>query len=82
MGRKDPSPAFGLIAALLLVLANGFFVATELAIVAVGRSQLEQLEAEGRAAALMTPRTELEAVPADTPLDELLGRVALNRPVR
>jgi putative hemolysin len=41
----------GLAAVALLVLANGFFVATEFAIVAVRRSRLEQLVDEGRAGA-------------------------------
>ena len=41
----------GLIAIFLLVLANGFFVATEFAIVAVRQSRLAQLVAEGRAGA-------------------------------
>src|SRR5918912_4311114 len=43
--------SLGLVAVGLLVLANAFFVATEFAIVAVRRSRLEQLAAEGRAAA-------------------------------
>jgi hypothetical protein len=43
--------SFGLIAVALLVLANGFFVATEFAIVAVRRSRLEQLATSGEAAA-------------------------------
>jgi CBS domain containing-hemolysin-like protein len=47
----DPSSALGLVAVVLLVLANGFFVATEFAIVAVRRTRLEQLAAEGRAGA-------------------------------
>ena len=47
----DPSTAFGLIAVVLLVAANGFFVATEFAIVAVRRSRIEQLEAEGHGSA-------------------------------
>jgi len=37
----------GLAAVVVLVLANGFFVATEFAIVAVRRSRLEQLASEG-----------------------------------
>jgi CBS domain containing-hemolysin-like protein len=41
----------GLVAVAVLVLANGFFVATEFAIVAVRRSRLEQLAAEGHASA-------------------------------
>jgi putative hemolysin len=51
MPAMTASPFFGLIAVLLLVLANGFFVATEFAIVAVRRSRLEQLVLEGRAGA-------------------------------
>jgi magnesium and cobalt exporter, CNNM family len=43
----DGSTAFGLLALLVLVLANGFFVATEFALVAVRRSRLEQLAHEG-----------------------------------
>jgi CBS domain containing-hemolysin-like protein len=39
--------ALGLIAVVALVAANGFFVATEFAIVAVRRSRLEQLAQEG-----------------------------------
>jgi putative hemolysin len=42
---------FGLLAVVLLVLANAFFVATEFAIVAVRRSRLDQLAAEGHASA-------------------------------
>jgi magnesium and cobalt exporter, CNNM family len=41
----------GLAAIALLVLANGFFVATEFAIVAVRKSRLDQLEAEGNTSA-------------------------------
>jgi CBS domain containing-hemolysin-like protein len=41
-------PQVGLIAVALLLAANGFFVAAEFAIVAVRRSRLEQLAAEGR----------------------------------
>lgn len=43
----DISTVSGLVAVVLLVLANGFFVATEFAIVAVRRSRLEQLANEG-----------------------------------
>ena len=42
----DIRPGFGLLTVLVLVLANGFFVATEFAIVAVRRSRLEQLARE------------------------------------
>jgi CBS domain containing-hemolysin-like protein len=41
-------PLLGLSAVIVLVLANGFFVAAEFAIVAVRRSRLDQLAAEGR----------------------------------
>lgn len=40
-------PFFGLLAVLFLVFLNGFFVATEFALVAVRRSRIEQLVAEG-----------------------------------
>ena len=42
---------FGVAAVLVLVALNGFFVATEFAIVAVRRSRLEQLAAQGNASA-------------------------------
>jgi putative hemolysin len=47
----ETSWLFGLASVIFLVLANGFFVATEFAIVAVRRSRLEQLAAEGRGSA-------------------------------
>src|SRR5215203_5334656 len=47
----DLPTTFGLIAVVILVLANGFFVATEFAIVAVRRSRLEELVRDGRAGA-------------------------------
>src|SRR5215203_2338376 len=49
--RMELSSSVGLVAVFVLVLANGFFVATEFAIVAVRRSRLEQLVDEGRAGA-------------------------------
>jgi len=48
----DLSSAFGLIIVVVLVLVNGFFVATEFAIVAVRRSRLEQLAADGHRSAM------------------------------
>ena len=45
----DFSTSLGLVAVVVLVLANGFFVATEFAIVGVRRSRLDQLAAEGKA---------------------------------
>jgi putative hemolysin len=46
------SSSLGLLAVVVLVVANGFFVATEFAIVAVRRSRLDQLVAEGNQAAV------------------------------
>jgi CBS domain containing-hemolysin-like protein len=43
----DVSSTLGLVAVVVLVLLNGFFVATEFSIVAVRRSRLEQLVQEG-----------------------------------
>jgi putative hemolysin len=43
----DTSTALGLVAVAFLIATNGFFVATEFAIVAVRKSRLEQLAAEG-----------------------------------
>jgi putative hemolysin len=45
------APGIGLLAVVVLVILNGFFVATEFAIVAVRRSRLEQLVQEGRTGA-------------------------------
>jgi CBS domain containing-hemolysin-like protein len=55
--------ALGLIAVVLLVLANGFFVAAEFAMVAARRSRLEQLASEGdpRAAAAQDVVGHLDA---------------------
>jgi putative hemolysin len=47
----DLSSSLGLVAVIVLVVANGFFVATEFAIVAVRRSRLEQLAADGHRSA-------------------------------
>jgi putative hemolysin len=47
----DIAPALGLLIVVVLVLTNGFFVATEFAIVAVRRSRLEQLANEGHPSA-------------------------------
>ena len=45
------STTLGLLGVVFLVLANGFFVATEFALVAVRRSRIEQLAEEGNRAA-------------------------------
>lgn len=47
----DLTTGLGVVAVLVLVLTNGFFVATEFAIVAVRRSRLEQLAREGHPSA-------------------------------
>lgn len=47
----DLQSTLGVLAVLVLVLANGFFVATEFSIVAVRRSRLEQLVLDGYAGA-------------------------------
>ncbi len=43
----DAGSLFGIISVFVLVLANGFFVATEFAIVAARRSRIEQMAEEG-----------------------------------
>lgn len=56
---EDPlslQTAGGLLAVVLLVLANGFFVASEFALVAVRRSRVEQLLAEGHSQAPVVHR--------------------------
>src|SRR5215203_2799411 len=47
----DIETGLGLVVVLVLVLANGFFVATEFAIVAVRRSRLEEAARRGSSAA-------------------------------
>ncbi|TXM88137.1 DUF21 domain-containing protein, partial [Methylobacterium sp. WL122] len=48
--------ALGLLAVLVLVLANGFFVAAEFALVSVRRSRVAELVAERRANATALQR--------------------------
>jgi putative hemolysin len=70
---------FGLLAVLLLVLANGFFVATEFAIVAVRRSRIDQLAAERGGAALAAQEVihHLDAYIAACQLGITLASLAL-----
>src|ERR1044071_9548261 len=70
---------FGLLAVVALVLANGFFVATEFAIVAVRKSRLEQLAAEGnrRALAAREVITHLDAYIAACQLGITMASLAL-----
>ncbi|MBA3270024.1 MAG: HlyC/CorC family transporter [Acidobacteria bacterium] len=73
------SSTFGLAAVFLLVIANGFFVATEFAIVAVRRSRLEQLVNEGRAGAAAAKAVvgHLDAYIAATQFGITLASLAL-----
>ena len=69
----------GLVAVFVLVLANGFFVATEFAIVAIRRSRLDQLVDEGRAGALAARAVvgHLDAYIAATQFGITLASLAL-----
>jgi putative hemolysin len=73
------STSLGLAAVIILVLANGFFVATEFAIVAVRRSRLEQLVQEGRAGAQAAQNvvTHLDSYIAATQFGITLASLAL-----
>ena len=75
------STAFGLLALLALVLANGFFVATEFALVAVRRSRLEQLAREGNARARLAHQMvkHLDAYIAACQLGITMASLALSR---
>jgi len=69
----------GLLAILLLVAANGFFVAAEFSLVAVRRSRVTQLVAEGqrRARALKRTIDHLDANLAATQLGITISSLAL-----
>jgi putative hemolysin len=73
------SASLGIFAVFILVLANGFFVATEFAIVAVRRSRLEQLVLEGRAGAVAAKAivTQLDSYIAATQFGITLASLAL-----
>jgi CBS domain containing-hemolysin-like protein len=75
----DLSTVFGLFAVIGLVLANGFFVATEFAIVAVRRSRLEQLAREGDARAQLAQQVvgHLDAYIAACQLGITMASLAL-----
>jgi putative hemolysin len=72
-------PAVGLVAVVLLVLLNGFFVATEFALVAVRRSRIEQLVAEGHRTAPAVKRAldHLDTYIAATQLGITIASLAL-----
>src|SRR4030081_375918 len=52
------SPATGLLLVILLVAANGFFVATEFALVSSRSTRIDQLAATGNRAARMVQRAK------------------------
>ena len=68
-----------LLAVIVLVLANGFFVASEFALVALRRSRVEQLVAEGhpRAIALQRAVKNLDAYLAATQLGVTMSSLGL-----
>ncbi len=68
-----------MLAVVLLVLANGFFVATEFALVSVRRTRVQQLAAEGnrRAQQVMTELTQLDTYIAATQLGITMASLAL-----
>lgn len=77
-GFELPTAA-GLVAVLVLVLLNGFFVATEFALVAVRRSRIEQLVAEGHRTAPAVKRAleHLDTYIAATQLGITIASLAL-----
>jgi CBS domain containing-hemolysin-like protein len=72
-------PFLGLVAVILLVLLNGFFVATEFALVAVRRSRIEQLVEEGHPTAPVVKRAleHLDTYIAATQLGITMASLAL-----
>ena len=81
MGTPDDATLIllKLIAVIILVLANGFFVAAEFALVSVRRSRVAELEAEGRAnaSALRRATDHLDAYLASTQLGITISSLAL-----
>ncbi|PQV64235.1 CBS domain pair family protein [Abditibacterium utsteinense] len=55
-GAANDSTLLNLLVVMLLVLANGFFVASEFALVAVRKTRIDQLAAEGSGAAVVVQR--------------------------
>jgi putative hemolysin len=56
----DLSPVWGILVVLALVLANGFFVAAEFALVAARRTRIDQLAAQGSRAARLVQRAQAD----------------------
>src|SRR5712671_3420540 len=78
-GDDSMADLFGIVAILVLVAANGFFVASEFSLVAVRRSRIAQLVAVGRtnAAALQRAVDNLDANLAATQLGITISSLAL-----
>lgn len=77
---EDPiSTTLGLVAVVLLVLANGFFVATEFALVSVRRSRIQQhaLEGDSRASGLLPRLNHLDTSIAATQMGVTACTIAL-----
>ena len=78
--EEDPiSTVLSLVAVVLFVLANGFFVATEFALVAVRRTRVQQLADEGkaRAVAVLDRLDHLDTYIAATQLGITISSLAL-----
>lgn len=73
------SSILSLVAVVVLVLLNGFFVAAEFALVSVRRSRIDQLVIEGRASARLVQRalTHLDTYIAATQLGITMASLAL-----
>lgn len=79
-GLEDPiSTPLGLVAVVALVLANGFFVATEFALVSVRRTRMQQLASEGdrRAVGVLDLLDHLDTYIAATQLGITISSLAL-----
>jgi len=81
-GSREELPiqtALSLLAVILLVLLNGFFVATEFALVSVRRTKMQQLAAEGerRANAVLHRLDHLDTYIAATQLGITIASLAL-----
>lgn len=79
-GLEDPiSTPLGLVAVVALVLANGFFVATEFALVSVRRTRMQQLASEGdrRAVGVLDLLNHLDTYIAATQLGITISSLAL-----
>lgn len=80
IGLEDPiSTTLGLVAVVALVFANGFFVATEFALVSVRRTRMQQLASEGnrRATGVLDLLNHLDTYIAATQLGITISSLAL-----